>query len=294
MASLNDVSRRLLSIQYRSLPNVSDLLAGTTLVNSLFGPMVAFNGDLITSQLIDFGAHTRNELSMLLTFLDEGDLVYDLGAHIGTFTIPFAAAVGLGGHVVCVEPILAHFDLLLANIRSRGFDNVTMIRAAVGNPDDTYYVGTKPGNTGASYLVRDSAGTAIPTETFGTLHTRTNAGRRTALIKVVVQGMEETVLRDAAPIIERDRPILYIQIVPEQLRRHSGSAAGIDSLLREHGYRFFQNVGPRNSNNDTFEIAELENVVDGGIFFDLLALHASDARLTRIGLARPAGQHAEP
>ena len=284
MASLIDVSRRLLRIQYSSLPNVADLPAGATVVNSLFGPMVAFDGDLITSQLIDFGAHTRNELSMLLTFLDGGDLVYDLGAHIGTFAIPFAAAVGPGGQIVCVEPILAHFDLLLANIRARGLDNVTTIRAAVGNPDDTYCVRAKPENTGASYLVRVSAGSSIPTETFGALHARTNAGRRTALIKVVVQGMEETVLRAAAPIIERDRPILYIQVVPEQLRRHDGSAAGIDSLLREHDYRFFRNVGARNSSNDTFEIAELENVADGGTFFDLLALHANDAKLARFGL----------
>lgn len=42
--------------------------------------------DLITQQLIAFGAHTRNELAMLLTFIDPDDVVVDVGAHIGTFS----------------------------------------------------------------------------------------------------------------------------------------------------------------------------------------------------------------
>ncbi|HEY1780175.1 MAG TPA: hypothetical protein VGG79_07030 [Roseiarcus sp.] len=50
-----------------------------------------------------FGAHTRNELALLLAFVDAGDVVYDIGAHIGTFAVPLAAAVGASGKLVAVE-----------------------------------------------------------------------------------------------------------------------------------------------------------------------------------------------
>jgi hypothetical protein len=41
--------------------------------------------DLITSRLVDFGAHTRNELAMVFAHIDEADVCIDIGAHIGTF-----------------------------------------------------------------------------------------------------------------------------------------------------------------------------------------------------------------
>jgi len=46
--------------------------------------MACFPNDLITDQLLWYGAHTCNELAMLLRFVDAGDLVYDMGA----FAIP--------------------------------------------------------------------------------------------------------------------------------------------------------------------------------------------------------------
>ena len=64
-------------------------------VDTIFGRIRAFPGDLITEQLVSFGAHTRPELAFLLNMVDEGDGVFDLGAHIGTFALPIARKVGL-------------------------------------------------------------------------------------------------------------------------------------------------------------------------------------------------------
>ena len=66
--------------------------------------MEAFANDLVTNQIKKFGAHTRPELAFLLSVVDEGDAVFDIGGHIGTFAIPLAQKVGPSGRVLVVEP----------------------------------------------------------------------------------------------------------------------------------------------------------------------------------------------
>jgi hypothetical protein len=72
-------------------------------VTAIFGTVVAFKDDLITQQIIRFGAHTRPELAFLLNIINPRDKVFDIGAHIGTFAIPIAAKVGSQGRVLAVE-----------------------------------------------------------------------------------------------------------------------------------------------------------------------------------------------
>ena len=50
--------------------------AGTVQVQSIFGPMTAFAGDFATRQIEQFGAHTRNEVALLRSFVKAGDLMF--------------------------------------------------------------------------------------------------------------------------------------------------------------------------------------------------------------------------
>jgi len=71
--------------------------ASTVEVHSIFGPMTAFAADFATRQIEQFGTHTRNEVALLRSFVNAGDLIYDVGAHIGTLAIPLALAAGESG-----------------------------------------------------------------------------------------------------------------------------------------------------------------------------------------------------
>ncbi len=59
-------------------------------IDTLYGVFHASEGDLIADQLKRYSAHTRNELSMIRDVIRDGDNIVDIGAHIGTFSIPFA------------------------------------------------------------------------------------------------------------------------------------------------------------------------------------------------------------
>ena len=92
------------------------------------------------------------------------------------------------------------------------------------------------------------------------------------LIKIDVEGMECAILRSIQPILRAVKPILYIEVVREQLERSGGSRDLLQELLEPHGYSFYRNVGERNSSSDTYKMVKLETLADGGDFFDLLAL----------------------
>jgi FkbM family methyltransferase len=64
--------------------------------------------------------------------LSPGDVVIDVGANIGCFTLLAARAVGPTGKVFALEPNAESFQQLVHNIRINGLSNVCALRLAMG------------------------------------------------------------------------------------------------------------------------------------------------------------------
>lgn len=256
-----------------------------TCVEAIFGPMIAFADDLATQQIVDFGAHTRVELAFLLSVLRPGDRVFDLGAHIGSFTIPLARTVGPAGRVVAVEPIPETFDVLAANVALNGLRERVCLRRALVAPHARYAKVAVPGNTGATHFVPASEETPGEVVSIDALAAETFVPD---LVKIDLEGFDAWALTSSALIAER-RPILYVEVVLHQLARAGASIAELSELFRRLGYRLFRNVADRNAAHDRFEVVELADVRDGGEFFDVLAIRAGDPRMPVASAeARPA------
>lgn len=105
-------------------------------------------------------------------------------------------------------------------------------------------------------------------------------GGRVDMIKIDVEGMELAALRTGEQLLAQ-RPMLYLEISAEHLARHGASPTEVEALLRGCGYRFFRNVGERNSSHDGFILRALESLEEGGSFFDLLAIPEGHPRLAR-------------
>src|SRR3984893_9632977 len=125
----------------------------TVEVQSIFGPMMAFAGDFATRQIVQFGAHTRNEVALLRSFVRTGDLIYDVGAHIGTFAIPLAMAAGENGAVVTIEADSKNFALLRQNLERSGLrSRVTPHFGIAGGRDVRYRREYDVQHTSATYF----------------------------------------------------------------------------------------------------------------------------------------------
>ena len=65
--------------------------------------------------------------------LEEGNIVIDVGANIGMFTVRAAELVGVKGLVVAIEPEPRNLTLLQRNIESHNLNNVKVVRKAVSD-----------------------------------------------------------------------------------------------------------------------------------------------------------------
>ncbi len=76
--------------------------------------------------------HTR-ELEFLLRQVRPGDVVVDVGANVGLYTVFLAHAVGPSGHVYAFEPEPRNFDLLCQNVALNRLNQVTTVNRAVSD-----------------------------------------------------------------------------------------------------------------------------------------------------------------
>lgn len=82
------------------------------------------------------GLHLQPYEPVLLKWVKEhvmsGDIVVDVGANIGYYTMMLAKAVGPKGKVFAFEPEPNNFELIKKNIDANGFTNIIPINSAVG------------------------------------------------------------------------------------------------------------------------------------------------------------------
>lgn len=254
---------------------------GDVLVETPYGRFHGPDDDLITRQLREFGGHTRNELAMVLSFVAPGDIVLDVGGHIGTFAIPLARKVGEGGRVFTFEPTRATRDYLVRNIRANDVARIVHVES-VGASDRkaTLHVHRTEGNTGATYLAEWFGEEAVETvvlDDWWAVRTR-GLRSRIALLKIDTEGMDCRVLKGARGILARDNPILYFEVNPRTLARAGSSVRELEELLAEHHYHCFTNLGSRNSARDDFTLGRIHRPGDVGSFGDVLAFHRASLR----------------
>ncbi len=250
------------------------------------GAFLATPGDLIASQFEQFGGHTRPELAMVLSLVREGDAILDVGAHVGTFTVPLARRVGPSGRVVAVEPDPGNLELLYQNLAGNGVGaRVTVVEGLVADEPDPRRPVPSPTNSGATRFVIDRDGAGAAPLSVDHIADTTLAGRRPALLKIDVEGMEWSVLRSARATMASARPIVSCEIVAAQLERDGATLADLDRFFADHRYALFRNLRDRNARDDLFTIGRLASLADGGAFFDVLAVPQEDvARLVDRGL----------
>jgi FkbM family methyltransferase len=71
------------------------------------------------------------ETNLIQTLVNNGDVVVDIGAHIGYYTLILSKLVGDNGKVFAFEPDLINFTLLEKNIKINNCKNVVLVHMAV-------------------------------------------------------------------------------------------------------------------------------------------------------------------
>jgi FkbM family methyltransferase len=92
--------------------------------------------------------HEESTTALFRKIVKEGDVVVDLGANIGYFTLLAARLVGTKGKVYSFEPEPRNFQYLTRNIQLNGYDNVVALQKAVADKPGTVRLFICPYDTG--------------------------------------------------------------------------------------------------------------------------------------------------
>ena len=71
--------------------------------------------------------------------VQSGDVVYDIGAHVGYFTIIFSKLVGSHGQVYAFEPFDENIDFINKHIAINSLANVTPVKVGIGPKTEMAY-----------------------------------------------------------------------------------------------------------------------------------------------------------
>jgi FkbM family methyltransferase len=168
-----------------------------------------------------------------------GDVMVDVGANAGLYSVLGARRVSPGGRVLSFEPSADEFARLAWALRANGVDNVIASNTALA--DRAGFVAFVPAPSQHTGLHRlgaegDAASHRVWAER-GDVAVQLEAKEQIALLKIDVEGSELAVLRGFQGLLEAGRVgRLVIEISDAFLRRFGASSAELYAYLAALGY----------------------------------------------------------
>ncbi len=161
----------------------------------------------------------------------KGYTIIDIGANLGYYTRIFARATGEDGIVWAVEPVPLYREILKRN--TSGLSNIIILPFALGDKESVKNMGIpgdQPYRHGLMRIIKDvepenknvSVEVKTPSMLFGNLD-------KVDYIKCDIEGYENRVIPGFIDIINRDKPIIQIELDPN-------NRSMINDLLHKAGY----------------------------------------------------------
>lgn len=171
-----------------------------------------------------------------------GDIIYDIGANIGLYTIVAAHLTGPGGIVYAFEPHMMNAVSLLRNVEVNNFtDRVKIFTCALHAKEGFLpfnYISTKTGSSGHQLgHTTSESGKQFTPELVELKYSTTidkliadNIIKPANLIKMDVDGNEKLILRGMSNLLNVSSPRNI------QVEIHPSIKKGIFAFMKEHGY----------------------------------------------------------
>lgn len=131
----------------------------------------------------------------------EGDVVVDIGAHVGKYALIAAKRVGKEGKVIAIEAHAENFKALLNNIRLNDFQNVIALNVAAFSENGKKLRLFGQWDTAYSLKSWDATSTRVETITTDSI-LRQYGVRNADWFKIDVEGAEAEVLVGMKEVIE--------------------------------------------------------------------------------------------
>jgi FkbM family methyltransferase len=137
--------------------------------------------------------------------LKPGDVVYDIGAHVGLYTLLSSDRVGPTGHVYAFEPFPRNAEYLRNHIKLNHFKNCTVIEGAVSERVGSLHF--EPTDLNAAGHLSESGSLEVTTTSIDDF---SSSARPPNAIKINAEGAEMDVLTGGRQTITKYRPLVFL------------------------------------------------------------------------------------
>ncbi len=197
---------------------------GTEAIQAKHGIFIAREKDMITKMLRLYGEWAEESVQLIKSLVKQGDSIVDVGANIGTLTIPFAKHVGESGSVYAIEGQIENFYNLCANLVLNDLCTVRAFHCLAGDKraeTSVVYPKHLQGENHGNYnfckhintpFKLKSGSDRIAIEKLD--HILSHIGQLN-LVKIDVEGSELQVLNGMLGLINKHKPYLYCECASE-------------------------------------------------------------------------------
>jgi FkbM family methyltransferase len=185
-----------------------------------------------------FGTYEPRVVQGLEELIQPGWTTVDVGANIGYFTLLMANRVGPQGKVIAFEPLAENFRILKENIKMNGHTNVVAENCALMSRTERIELrSATPGAITWVASVKIDQNSAVESQSVEAVtldeYVQEKGIAKVDFLKIDVEGAEASVLEGATNVLNRDKPILLIEM--HELSRFMDKHPAI-LKLRDHNY----------------------------------------------------------
>jgi FkbM family methyltransferase len=195
----------------------------------LGGPLKGNRIGLFAGARFVKGNYGGHEAQLFLRQLKPGDIVLDVGAHVGYYTLLASRIVHTTGKVVAFEPSRMNLKYLRQHIRTNGLQNVQLFDSAVGRKEGWLSFECSHGTGTGRLDFQSSSGERVRVCGLDELYRRGMIPAPT-FIKMDIEGAEVEALPGAAELIWKCRPTILLSTHGAEVREFC------EKFLRDLGY----------------------------------------------------------
>ena len=188
------------------------------------------------------GSYEELESKLVKKEIQKGNVVLDLGANIGYFTLLFAKLVGNEGKVFAFEPEPNNFALLKKNIEINGYKNITLENMAISNNVGKIKLYISNIRTGMHRIYPSHFCTKkfveVKTTTLDEYFKNQDFIEKISFIKMDVEGSELGILKGMKKIFEKNMKLkLLLEFVPSCIKEYGADPSELLKLLTDEGFQ---------------------------------------------------------
>ncbi len=196
-------------------------------------------------EILNFFDYEKEEFSMIEKLVNDGDVIYDVGANIGWHSINLAAS-RRASPIFAFEPVPVTFRSLTNNLALNNLTQVKPLNFGLSNQEgsfDLFYYTEGSANASLRNVANREDATAVSCQ----LRTLDNFSKENGLpvhfIKCDVEGAELLVIQGACDTIDKYHPIIFLEILRKWSAKFNYDPNEIFVLLRSKGYQAFTVAG---------------------------------------------------